>query len=85
MTTSTKHHRPAPSKAVAVLAIVSALSAGATSAAHAVPDRLHDAPAVVDGGLDPPNRSVERPCFLTRPTWNEAIDGPVPRCLTYLS
>ncbi len=26
--------------------------------------------------------SVERPCFIVRPNWNTALDGPQPVCTT---
>ena len=44
---------------------------------------LHDA-SFIPGGVvvQTDSQRVERGCFITPPTWNEALDGPLPRCYT---
>ena len=59
------HHRSTVTAAGALVCL-----ALASSAAAAVP-----APAPGPGPTD-----QERPCFMVRAHWNEALDGPQPTC-----
>ncbi len=83
MTTSTIHHRPAPFVAVAATGFAGALLAVTLSSAQAIPDPDY-APSVPGGAVQTDIHRVERGCFITPPTWNEALDGPLPRCHTEL-
>jgi hypothetical protein len=65
MTNSPIHHRPTPLAAVAAAGVAAALMAATLTSANAMPAR--------DG-------SVEHACFITPPSWNEGLDGPLPRC-----
>lgn len=84
MTTTSIAQRP-PTFVVVTSAtgLVGALLALTLTSAQAIPEH-NDAPAVVDRTAHTTPRKVERPCFITPPTWNEALDGPLPRCYTYL-
>ncbi len=83
MTTSSIHHRPATFVAVTTTALVSALLAIPLPSAQAIPDRDALA-AVADRAAHSSGHSVERGCFIQPPRWNEALDGPLPRCYTYV-
>ena len=82
MNTSSNLHRLATAVAVAVAATIGALSVNA-GGAHAIPDRP-DSRVVVNRSASAPQRYIERPCFITPATWNEALDGPLPTCRTSL-
>lgn len=82
-TTSITHRPPLFVIATTFTALAGALLAVSLDSAQAIPDRL-DGPAVVDRAVDPTDRYVERPCFITPPRWNVALDGPLPRCHTYV-
>ena len=84
MTTTSITHRPSTFiVATSATGLVSALLALTLNSAQAIPERI-DSPAVVDRTVDATPHKVERPCFITPPTWNEALDGPLPHCYTYL-
>lgn len=80
-TTSTIHHRRAPFVAVAATGFAGALLAVTLSSAQAIPDPDY-ASSVPGGVVRNDSHRVERGCFITPPTWNEALDGPLPRCYT---
>lgn len=79
MTTTSITRRPATFVVAATTGLAGALLALTLTSAQAIPDRI-DSRAVVDGTASTTSRVVERPCFITPPTWNEALDGPLPRC-----
>lgn len=55
-----------------------ALAGVAATAALLLP---YGGPAAGSGrGIDPPPDPGARPCFIEPPHWNEALDGPMPRC-----
>jgi hypothetical protein len=84
MTTPSMPHRPSTIVvATSATGLVGALLAVTLSSAHAIPERL-DVPAGADRGAHTDSRRLERACFITPPTWNVALDGPMPRCYTYL-
>ena len=80
------HHRFAIGGPVAVLTAL-CLSVGGPAAAIPWPE-FPVAPAVSQSVVPQPaasQRAVEtdtttRPCFLVRSHWNDALDGPQPRC-----
>ncbi len=83
MTTSSINHRPAAFVGIAATGLVGALLTVTLSSAHAIPER--DAhPAVADRTGHTSGHYVERGCFIKPPRWNEALDGPLPRCYTYI-
>ena len=82
MTTSSsnhRHNRPATRVAVAATGLVGALLTGTFNSASAFPG---DPPTVVGRGVHTTSNSLERACFIAPLTWNEALDGPLPRCYT---
>ncbi len=81
MTTSTLIHRPAHFVAVAATGLAGLVLAATLTSAQASPER-GDAPAVPA----PTNgRYIERACFITPVHWNEGLDGPLPRCYTFVA
>ena len=80
------HHRFAIGAPVAVLTAL-CLSVGGPAAAIPWPD-FPVAPAVSQPDVSQPDVSqpevetdtTTRPCFLVRSHWNDALDGPQPRC-----
>ncbi len=80
MTTSTNNHRPATFVAAAVTGLVGALLASAPHSAQAIPERDH--PRAVVGRTT--GHYVERACFIKPLSWNESVDGRLPRCHTYV-
>lgn len=83
MITSSSNHRQTTFIVAATTGLVGALLATTLTSAQAKPGRDHLLPvptrtAHVDG------HHHERGCFITPPTWNQALDGPLPRCYTYL-
>ena len=83
MNTSSINHRPAAFVGIATIGFVGALLTVTPTSAHAIPDR--DAlPAVAEHTSHSNGHYVERGCFITPPRWNEAVDGPLPRCYTYV-
>lgn len=91
MTTFKNTHRP-PTFAVAASAtgLVAALVSLHPSSAGAIPDPV-DTPAVVHRAAVTDTATAgpraERSCFITPAplSWNVALDGPLPRCDTYLA
>lgn len=82
MNTSSINHRPAT--VVVVAGLASALLAVGVASAHAIPDPDDPPPAIVDRTVHNNGTYVERACFMQPLTWNEALDGPLPRCYTYV-
>ena len=60
-----------------VFALFVALSAG-HAAAIPVPD--HGAGPIVTTTQHTADTTHARPCFMVRPRWNTALDGPQPTC-----
>jgi hypothetical protein len=82
MTTSLNNHRPAH-YAVAATGLVGIL----------VAITLHSAPAmagndsrhtVTGGTVQGPGHDVVHNCFIAPDVWDEALDGPLPRCSTHV-
>ena len=69
---SINHIRPY----AAALGLVGILFTTAPTSAHAMPAR--------DDGRTVRGHYVGHACFITPHTWNEALDGPLPRCSTYV-
>ena len=82
MNTPSITHRPPVVIATTFTALAGALLAVTVDSARAIPERL-DGRTVVEHTVAT-DRYVERPCFITPPRWNEALDGPLPRCRTYV-
>ncbi len=80
---STIHQRRGPFVAVAATGFAGALLAVTLSSAQAIPDPDY-ASSVPGGVVQTDSHRVERGCFITPPSWNEALDGPLPRCYTEL-
>lgn len=83
MTTSAIHHSPASLLTLAAAGLAGTLLSFTASSAHAIPERDESPPVVARTGQTE-GHFVERGCFITPPTWNEAIDGGLPRCRTYV-
>ena len=81
MNTSAINHRPIVVAAATGLA--SALLAVSVASAHAIPEPIDPSP-VEDRTVHTNDNYVERACFMQPLTWNEALDGPLPRCYTYV-
>jgi hypothetical protein len=75
MTTSSINHRRAAPYAAAI-GLVGILLSTAPASAHAMPAR--------DDGRTGTGHYIGHACFITPSTWNEALDGPLPRCYTYV-
>ena len=80
MTTSSINHRRAP-YAAAATGLVGTLLAITLNSAYAMPGR-DDRQTVHDRSVHADGRYVGHACFITPHTWNEALDGPLPRCYT---
>jgi hypothetical protein len=74
-TTTTHRFRPA------VAAVAAGLTLTFADPAAGIPDRreLERQPAR-GASASTPYEPGTRPCFLHRAHWNEALDGPQPRC-----
>lgn len=85
MTTSSINHRPTSLVAVAVAAtgLAGALLAVTLNGAHGFPGR-DEPPAVVGRSQPTDGHYLERACFIKPLTWNEALEGSLPRCYTYV-
>ncbi len=81
MNTSSINHRPTVLAAATGLAGVLLTVTG--NGAHAIPEPIDPAPAA-DRTVHTDNRYIERACFMQPLTWNDALDGPLPRCYTYV-
>lgn len=91
MNTSPINRRPATFAAATTLGLVGALMATTFTSAQAkpAPDYPPAVPARTAEVDDQAERQVdgqviERGCFITPPSWNEGLEGPMPRCYTYL-
>ena len=82
MTTSTINHRRA-SRAAAVTALVGTLWALTLSSASAMPVP-GDRPAVSGRTVHSHGHYIWHACFITPHTWNEALEGPLPRCYIHI-
>ncbi len=80
MTTSPTNHRPGTLVAVAVTGLLGALVPLSLVSAQAIPGR--DDPPTGFGRTD--SHLVERACFIKPLTWDVGLDGPLPRCYTYV-
>ena len=74
MTTSSINHRR--TSYAAAIGLVGILLTTAPTSAQAMPVR--------DEGRTVPGHYVAHACFITPHAWNEALDGPLPRCYTYV-
>lgn len=83
MTTTPNHHSPTSLLALAAAGLAGTLLSVTAGSAHAIPER-DESPPVVDHRSQTDGHFVERGCFITPPTWNDAIDGGLPRCRTYV-
>lgn len=81
MTTSSIFHRRA-SYAAAATGLVGTLLAITLNSAYAMPGR-DDRQTVPGRMVHAHGHYVGHACFITPNTWNEALDGPLPRCYTY--
>ena len=59
------HHRTTIAATAALLCLALAGSASA---------------AIPEPGPEPGSTDQERPCFMVRAHWNDALDGPQPTC-----
>jgi hypothetical protein len=65
----------AASSAIAVIALVPVTTHAASS------EPREQGPAVSAPAADGVDDPKYRPCFMLRPNWNHALDGPPPRCV----
>lgn len=74
-TTTARRWTTVGALAVASFALTTTTPAGAIP----VHDRLGE-PARTGFSMTSDSDTGTRPCFLQRPRWNEALDGPQPSC-----
>ena len=63
----------------ALAAACFALTRTVTAGAIPIPDRLGE-PASTGLSVPSDSETGAHPCFLQRPRWNQALDGPQPSC-----